>query len=539
MRLLSVLLLLAACNPSGEDTGDTGITVDPAAFDAIRSAVLNDLRRSAATGAQVAIWYHGQVIFSEGFGTADPDADVPVTPTTLFQFGSDEKKLTAIGLLQQVRAGRVSLDETLSDALPDLHFALDPTWSDQITVRDLISHQTALFDYTPWTSDPDDAQLAGRAYGRFADHEYAMGPPGVFWNYANPNFSLAGLVAEEASGTAWPDLMEHNVFRLLGMDRTFARLSEVRDDGEYAVGTGISFTNGMDEFEPFDPNPSYTVGRIDMADQVDNAFTRPAGLVWSTAEDMTRVAAFLMDGDPIVLPDDLRRQITTAQIGLYPGVDPSVLGYGFGIMVGQGWNWAGNYYDMPVWHHGGNTLAMTSTFYILPTERLAVCVLSNGYGDSFLRTVGTTFSQIPDLPAPVDPPTLLPPPSDLASYAGTWEDPYGVGTVTLSWDGAALTVSMPDLEDAGNTVSPTVTAVYRDIFTVNIDGGTLDLRLYDGPNGEPHQYMVDRLFVATRSTERAAHPPPLHPLRPADFTRPRTGPELGLVGPPGTFGLPD
>lgn len=542
------LVILLACRGPADDTdpnGDADTDADSdsdtdtdtdtaadhsAAFEKLRKKVERDLADSYATGAQVAIWYDGEIIFSEGFGSAHPDEDVPVTPTTLFQIGSDTKKLTALALLQQAEAGRLSIDDTLAEALPELTFARDPSWSEDMTLHHLLSHQTSLYDYTPWDHAPDDGELAARAYGRFAENEYRMGAPGLFWNYSNPNFSLAGLATEEADGRPWADVLEDDVFAPLGMTRSFARLEDVAADGEYATGYGLTITN-VEEFEVLiTADMDYTVGTVEMADQVDNAYTRPAGLVWATAEDMVKVGAFLIDGDTAVLSDASRAAITTGHVGLYPGVDPADLGYGYGVMTIKGFYASDTeFYETPLWQHGGNTLTMTSAFYVLPEARLAVSILSNGYGDDFTRTAVVALTEIAELPEPIDPPSLLEPPENLDAYAGTWEDPYGVGTIDITWDGSDLRIDMPDLEAAGVDVADTLTPYAKDLFLVTIDGYAYDIRFYDGGGGEPDEYIVNRLFVARKWTAPEAAPPPVRPLSAAAFELHRRSPTLPLL----------
>ena len=109
----------AAASSSGVDpsstagsdttTGGEANELDDDAIARIRMAVEQSLGSGFATGCQVAIWRDGEVIYSEGFGTRD-EAGNPVTEDTLFQIGSDTKKMTAMTLLQLVDAGEVSLD---------------------------------------------------------------------------------------------------------------------------------------------------------------------------------------------------------------------------------------------------------------------------------------------------------------------------------------------------------------------------------------------------------------------------------------------
>lgn len=515
MRLPLLLLvpLASACtpDPSKESASlDTGDTASPGYdWTNLREAVLEDLDASYATGAQVAIWKGGGIVFAEGFGSRHPDRDEAIDATTLFQIGSDTKKLAAVALLRQVDEGRLALDTPLSEAIPDLTFALGPTWTGDCTLHHLMSHASGFFDYTPWTDAPEDSFLAENATGRFAENEYRMAPPGEFWNYSNPNFSLVGLAAEEADGRWWADIVEQDIFAPLGLTRTMARQSEVEADGDYATGWGLSFADGYDSFDPLgDSDLAYDVGTVETVDQPDNAFTRPAGLVWSTASDMVRFAAFLMDGDPAVLSDGSLELIHTANFPLYPQA-PAYGAYGYGLMVSDGFSLYDGWHDEPLWSHGGNTMTMTSAFYVLPDQGAAISILSNGYGDDFTATLVAAIQAVATLGAPTEPPDF-PPAGDLSVYVGHYTDPYAIGDVLLTYDGTALHVEMPAMDAMGITYDDTVQVPLDDYLVFTVEGYEYAFMAVDASDGTENAYLVNRQFVATRVPE-GAPPSPIPP----------------------------
>jgi CubicO group peptidase (beta-lactamase class C family) len=491
-----VSALLAGCGSDPDEPTD-GLTDEE--IGRIHDAVGESLGAWLATGYSVAIWRDGEVIYAEGFGTKDEAEAAPVTADTLFQIGSDTKKVTAIALLRQVEAGVVALDDTVGALVPELALALAPDHLDAVTLHDLLSHQSGLWDYTPWNEAAADAQLGEVVLGRFAANEYPMMPPGIAWNYANPNFSLAGFVNEMVDGRAWPDIVGEDVFEPLAMARTYARRDDMlAAEDDIASGHGETLPEGLDTFSLFEGAPSL-VGWLAPDEQVDNAFTRPAGLVWSTASDQARLLGFLVDGDDAVLGGELRAEVTTLHAPVVAHVEG--YGYGYGMIIQGGFVDAdGAYHATPFHSHGGNTMTMTSSSTVLPALRVAVSVLANGANEDLRRVaqVALEVAAGERLPAPTEAPTLLDPPAaDQASYAGSFTDP-NLGAVTIAWDVDHLTIDVPLLTELGVEVSPTLVPVGLDLFQVTVGGNPFTIAFYDGADGTPHQYGVNRSFVLSR-----------------------------------------
>ncbi len=497
----------SATTTSADETTTGGETneLDEDAIARIHMAVEQSLGTGLATGCAVAIWRDGEVIYAEGFGTKD-EAGNPVTNDTLFQIGSDSKRMTAMTVLQLADAGELSLDQSVSELLPMLDLESSPGHFDQTSVHDLLSHQSGLWDYTPWVEAPDDDELATVVYGRFAMNEIAMMPPGIAWNYSNPNFSLAGLVVEEVSGRSWPDVVIEDVAIPLGMTQTYARRDDVVAAAtDIASGFGPIYPDGIDTFdllEPIVPDPpGWTTPQM----QADNGFTRPAGLLWSTASDMALLSGFLIEGDPEVLSESSHAELVTGHVGLLPAVDPADIGYAYGLISQRGFGGTdGSFYDVTQLSHGGNTLSMTSTTMLLPDQGVAVSVLANGAGEdsSLIATVALEEAADERLPAPSAPESPFDPPrDDLSVYAGSFTEPF-LGDVTIGFDGADVTIDIPLLSGLGVNVSPTLMPVYRDVFVLMVDGSPVDLAFYDGM--APLEHAVNRSFVLERTLARSS-----------------------------------
>lgn len=438
-----------------------------------------------------------------GFGTREPDGRAP-DENTLFMIGSDTKKIAAITLLQELAAGRATLDTQLGEVLPDLRLTSAPEFL-TASMHHLLSHQGGIADSAgPRSSTTTDADARAYAFGSFARNADSMAPAGLFYNYSNPNYAMVGLVTETLAGQSWADVATARVFAPLGMARTFARKSEV--DENHAAG--------------FD-----AMGAVTLDDTTEHAFMRPAGFVWSTPSDQMRLARFLVDGNEAVLPDALLASMHAPHAELNPGLDAH---YGYGLFVDEGVFDEDGYHAVPVWSHGGNTETHTSTFLILPDQRFAISILSNGPQNDFSRSVEEAISSLVIFPSvDIQPSRPLVDIAALDALTGTYLDDFNIGEIIVTREGDAMMLSLPRLDTAGVAYDHRATPITTRTWLASIQNADVVLRVYEGPDGE--RYIAHRAFVA-RSVDAGARrslahvpasPPDLRALResePRPFT---------------------
>lgn len=456
------------------DEGD--VHVIDRRFAALAEAIEADLDRSEATAASVAVWLEGEVVWVGAFGSLEGGRTVD--SETLFMIGSDTKKLTAITALQAVERGLLEIETTIADVFPDLEMdrAADFT---SATLHDLISHQGGIVDGVEGGNAADDSGLLAYVFGDFAAGYYQLAPPGRIWNYSNPNFSLAALLVEDRDGRPWADIVEEDVFAPLGMTRSFARKSELDDN----VAPGIGLTAPDDQ----------TVAPVSIDATWESAFVRPSGLVWSTPSDQMRLAAFLVDGDDAVLSDTMREALIDDQVAIYPDLPGH---YGYGVFLGDGFSLGDLWYDVEVLFHGGNTWTHTSTFYVLPEQRFAISILSNGLGDDFAMSVATAFSTLVELPEPSAAPEIVFDADALDQLVGSYFDDNNAGELIISRVGDTLRLDAPLLDSLEIPYEHEMTPTSTRVWTINAQGQDLDFAFIDGPDGET--YLRNRSVVAIR-----------------------------------------
>ena len=114
-----------------------------AAIDSARSLVDRFMAFSDIPGAAVSVSVGGEIVWSEGFGYADLEQQVPVAPDrTKFRIGSVSKPLTAAGLGVLYDEGKVALDIPIQTYVPEFPVKRWP-----VSLRQLAGHLSGIRHY--------------------------------------------------------------------------------------------------------------------------------------------------------------------------------------------------------------------------------------------------------------------------------------------------------------------------------------------------------------------------------------------------------
>lgn len=506
---LTALLLGAPLAPGcleveRADKPDASETPDPdPRFSSIAPVAMETLENSLAKGVSIAVMENGKIVWAEGFGSASPTEQRDIEPDTTFQIGSTTKQLTAMAVLDQVDEGLYALDDTVAEVLPGFSLASDPEWANRATVRDLLSHQSGLADDLPLTGSNADAGLADYLYEDFAVNKWAMSPPGAFWNYANPNFALAGLLLEEhdAAGRAYADILVGDLFEPLGMTRSYGRVSDAEQAGNYADSFGED-----DDTSRIGLFPDFSFGepRAQTIDEIaDLAANRPAGgSTFSTPSDMCRWGDFVLHGKKSILGDAVRTELTTVQT---PTLWNDAMHYGLGMFVWDEFPLGGSPFGDPsvrameVWEHGGNTLTFTSSLVIVPDHDVVVSILSNGAGTDHAALQAAILTAVLD-PLPEE--NMRPAVVDatrFAALAGTYHDPHVAGDIFVREGGAnGLTIQIPAFEERGFPVVADLVPLSTYVWFAMAGEVPFDLTFVVDASGELTPWLRSRHLVARR-----------------------------------------
>jgi CubicO group peptidase (beta-lactamase class C family) len=305
----------------------------------------------ATAGCAIAV-VRGADVYLQGYGQADLEARVPITPSTRFNLGSTSKQFTALALLLLEADGLLSLDDDVRDHLLELHDFGSP-----ITLWNLLHHTSGLRD-----TYPDMLMLSG---WRFTDHitqadalrlifnqrELSF-EPGSEHLYSNANYVLLAEIIARRSGATLAEFSRHRIFGPLGMGDTL-----IMDDASEIITSRAQSYFEAGEWR-----------NLPLTDAVLGSTN-----VYSTADDMARWLINFRTG-ALGGPEVWERM-------LQPGIlsDGTVLAYGGGLQVGSGSTYRGR----PVIEHGGQHGGYCTSMYWFPEDDLGIALMLNHFvGDS-------------------------------------------------------------------------------------------------------------------------------------------------------------
>ena len=444
--------------------------------EAIDQCVEDDMAQLDAPGAAVAVMLDGQTIYTRGYGVKHSTQGGAVDSETAFRIGSVTKMMTAAAVMQQVELGQVDLDAPVTDYIPE--FGVGGRWpAELITVRHALTHTTGFPDLINGGYGTGNDALSRWAAAQGAMQLYA--PPGSFWNYSNPNFMVAGLVAERAAGVPYRDLYKQSLWEPAGMHHTTFSPVDVIRRGNYANGY----------YYDAESDREYNFGPL------DNDFwaSGPAGYAFSTVGDLAQWALLLTDGGGPVLSPASAAMMQEPQVWQHFTPD---LFYGFGIAIER-------YQGLDVRQHGGRVLGFGTYLLWVPDRRFVVAVVTN-VSWSLSRAAYCIVDEVLQ-PDPVEPPDLTTDPATWRRYAGDYlitEEDGTEWSVNVSLRGGELFGVVEDPEVPGVVLTSELVQLYLDTFLFDGDGdGTpeTDLTFCDRKGGPGFtMWMRNRNAVGER-----------------------------------------
>ncbi|MFN7963229.1 MAG: serine hydrolase [Thermoanaerobaculia bacterium] len=333
-------------------TGAARATQSLQGFDTVVAQILADLN---LPGLGVGIVKDGEVILARGYGFRDVEAKLPVTADTLFAIGSSTKAFTTFVLASLVAEGKLDWDTPVRRYLPSFRL-FDPTASEIITPRDLVTHRSGLPRHDlVWYNN----QAAPRAelVSRLAYLEPTATLRQKF-QYNNLMFLTAGYLAEQLTGKSWEQNVRERIFLPLGMSHSNFDVADSQRAPDFAQPY-------VEREEKLVKVPFRPIGNMG-----------PAGSINSSVNDMVRWVAYQLTGKAggkELLPPALLAELHATQMPMGNTAErPEISATSYAM----GWM-SDTFRGHARLHHGGNIDGFSAMVTLLPQDGLGLVVLSN------------------------------------------------------------------------------------------------------------------------------------------------------------------
>lgn len=460
-------------------------------------AVFAEYGRPASPGCALGVYRDGRLVYAKGYGGANLELGVPLTPASVFDIGSTSKQFTAMSVLLLAKDGKLTLEDDVRKYVPTM-----PQYGALIRLRHLLHHTSGIRDYTTlltlagepsqnWTTDDDALDLIVRQRAlNFA--------PGSEWQYSNSGYFLLSLVVKQASGQSLRKFAQSRIFEPLGMAHT-----HFHDDHAMVVPNRATGYAASDSAGPF---------RIDMSDFEQTG----DGSVLTTVEDLLRWDQNFYSGT-VGGAEVLAQMVKPGTLN-----DGKALDYASGLSVGK-------YRGLETVDHNGAWAGYRAQLLRFPAERVSVaclCNLGSTNPDGLARRVADVY--LADRLAPAEDPkaagadvaTAAAPvtlsPEQLRAAVGKYRDPKlgGVARVVLAEGKPVLQYSGASL--GLHPLSPT---------EFRLADFEARLRVLPGKPGAPRRIQLLGFGSGERTLEEIA-PARLTPAALGEFAGEYFSPEL-------------
>jgi CubicO group peptidase (beta-lactamase class C family) len=306
--------------------------------------IFNRYINENSPGAALAVIKDGSIIYKNGYGLANLEYDVPLTPQTIFHVASVSKQFTAFAIALLAAQGKLSLDDDIRTHLPDV-----PDFGEKITIRHLAHHTSGLRDQWELLSMAGwrlDDVITKEHILEMVRHQKELNfVPGAEMLYCNTGYTLMAEIVEKVSGMSFREFTQTFIFEPLAMKHT-----HFHDDHEmivknraysYAPGTENEFKKSVLSYA--------NVG---------------ATSLFTTVEDLAKWNQNLDDGR--IGGKDVIKQMHQ------PGVlnNGNRLEYAFGLGINK-------YRGLKMVSHSGGDAGYRSFVCRFPEQQFSVVVLSN------------------------------------------------------------------------------------------------------------------------------------------------------------------
>ena len=308
-------------------------------LDSIAQVFLADRK---VMGFSIAVHQGQKMLYNKGFGKTDTIQKKEAHVGTIYNLASISKLIGATVAMKLVEEGKLSLDQTLEELLPDFP---DKEKARKIKFRHLISMTSGLKEYAP-VFDSIYVQTgitpSRKDFFEFFSQEALDFEPGTFYKYSNSGFALLPLIFENISGESYDSLINRIINIPTGFNIRHISLSQTDPN----ISQFFELQNGKINHRPY------------------WSWIKGDGGLTASSWDLVRYPGALRDGQ-IISKNSFQQMIAPTPIsgGFYSD-------YGFGVKNGA-------FEGSELWGHSGADKTYWSMMFYFPAEKMTLVTLVN------------------------------------------------------------------------------------------------------------------------------------------------------------------
>lgn len=365
-------------------------------IDSLKITVDSLLTENEIPGASIALVHKDSVIWTGGVGYSDYESKEPVTADKLFRVGSVSKSFLALGLMQLVEEGKLSLNDKVQELVPEIEITNPWQETDPVRVKHLLEH-TAGFDdmhFSEFLNKEDPEMPLEKALSKTPASRKVRWKPGSRFSYSNPGYAVAGYIIEKVTGQGYEQYLEEQVLEPAAMHRS-----------------SFSYTDSVQQ--------RLVTGYLGDYNSIDyqHIYLRPAGNLHSSATEMAKFVRLMLNdgtvGDHVIVSDSTLAQMQTPATSL-----AAKQGFKKGYAMGINRSHTLGY---PYFGHSGGIHGFQAQYMYFPEYDLGYALMINKMGAiGDISDVVTKFL-LRDVPKPQPPATVELSTEKLAQYEGHYE----------------------------------------------------------------------------------------------------------------------
>jgi len=295
-------------------------------------------------GCAVGIIRNDSLIFAKGYGMANLEYGLSITPTTIFHMASISKQFTAYSIVLLAKQGKLTLDDDIHKYLPWF-----PDLKEKITIRNLLNHTSGIRDQWQLLAIAgtrlDDVITQDQIIKILSKQQALNFKPGDEYTYSNSGFTLLAEIVKSVSGQTLRQFTDSAIFKPLGMGDT-----HVHDDYTEIV-----------------KNRSYSYDRKDSAHFANAILSYSVAGATSLFTTINDMAKWVMNFYKPVVGNENDIQLLTQNGKLNSGKQIS---YALGIANDK-------YNGWKEYSHGGADAGYRTYISVFPDANMGFLVFSN------------------------------------------------------------------------------------------------------------------------------------------------------------------